>query len=69
MIAQDPQVAGLCDRIIRRCGDVVRIRKTVRNVAAEQFRQLVVREAGKTQIEVQLVEFGQFKWQQLLVPV
>ena len=53
VIAQDPQVAWLRRRFVRRFRHVVRIRQTVVHTGVEQLRELLLIETKHAEIEVQ----------------
>ena len=69
MVAENPQVARLRDRLVGRLGHLVRIGQPLLHARVEQLRQLVLREAEQLQVEVHPLEFRQLDRQQLVIPV
>ena len=67
MVAEDPQIARLCNRFVRWCGNLVGIALAFLH-GAEQLGQFVLVETQQVQIEVHLLQFGQFDRQQFQVP-
>ena len=69
MVPEDPQVARLGGRCIRRRRHVVGIAKAFLKFGVEQFGQLVRVEAQQAEVEVARLQVGQLDRQQVVVPI
>ena len=67
MLPQQPNVAGLGDRINRRFRDFVRVGVTF-GLFGQQLRELLIREPGQHQVEVEALQIAEFNGQQFEVP-
>jgi hypothetical protein len=68
VVPQQPEVARSGRRFVRRCRHGVRVGQPGRALRLEQLHQLVRREPGQAHLEVQLLQFGQFEGQAVVVP-
>ena len=68
VVAEEPQVARLRDRLVGRLGHVVGVGQALVRLRPEQPQQLVGGEAGQVQVEVHLLELGQLERQLVVVP-
>ena len=68
MVAENPQVARLGDRLVGRLGHLVRIGQAVLHARVEHLRQVVLGEAEQVQVEVHALEGRQFDRQQFVIP-
>ena len=70
MRAEQPEIAGPADRVLRRLGDVVLVVAGAGGVlAAEQPVELVVVEAGQAQVEAVELQVVELEAEQPLVPL
>jgi hypothetical protein len=68
VLPEDPHIAGNRDRRLRRLRRIVLFRQAVVRLAAQEFRQFLVREAHQVQFESALIERRQLHPKHLLVP-
>lgn len=69
VVAENPQIAWLRCRSIRRGRHVVGIGQTLLHVAAHQPRQFLLVEAQQVKIEIHLLQRRQLDGQQFVVPL
>ena len=69
VLAENPQVAGLGDRLVGRLRHLVGVAEPFRDARIEQPGQFVGVEAQQPQVEVRGLQVGQFERQQLEVPL
>jgi hypothetical protein len=69
MFAQNPQVAGLCDCLVGGFGNFIGVGEAVLDVRAEQFVEIVGRKSDQIDVEIEVLEFEEFRRQQIKIPV
>ena len=69
MVSEDPKVARLSDRVVGRFRNVVGVGQSRFNAWIEQLGQLVAVETEQFAIETNLLQFADFQWKQVVVPL
>ena len=69
MVAEDPEVARLADRLGGNLGCLVGIGETLDLLRAQQLVELVGNEAGQRKVEIVELQVAEFQPQQLIVPL
>jgi len=69
MVVQDPKVARLGNRLIRRFGDLIRIAISLLDLCIEQLGQFLLVEGQQTHVESSVHQFRQFNGQDFIIPL
>ena len=69
VVAEDPKVAGLRDRFVRRFGNIVRIGQSLLDAGIEQLGEFIGIETKQFAIETDCLQFADFDRQQVVVPL